>query len=404
LATACVKDLDCRGLRVLIRVDFNVPSRLDGEILDDRRIRAALPTIRHVVDHGGIAIVMSHLGRPAGAGYEANLSLAGVATRLGELLGPKHPVVFVKGDCIGPDVTRAVESATAGQVLMLDNLRFSAGEKSNDANLGASLGALADAYVNDAFGAAHRTHASIVATPAAMEGKPCVAGLLLEKEIHFLSETLASPARPFIAILGGAKVSDKLAAIKNLLPRVDAVLVGGGMAYTFLKAQDHAIGNSLLESDMIDIAREILAEAANCGTDLVLPTDHVCAQRIDRDATVRTCELGIPSEWIGLDIGPETLVHWCERVSHAGTVVWNGPVGVFETPPFDAGTAGLAAALAHASKRHKTVTIVGGGETAAAVEVAGVASSITHVSTGGGASLQMLEGRALPGLLALDSV
>ena len=401
MATACVKDLGCRGLRVLVRVDFNVPRSSDGEILDDRRIRAALPTIKHVIEHGGIAIVMSHLGRPAGTGYEADLSLASVAARLGELLGPAHPVVFVKGDCVGPDVIHAVDSAAAGEVVMLDNLRFSAGEKSNDANLGASLGALADAYVNDAFGTAHREHASIVATPAAMEGKPCVAGLLLAKEIHFLSDSLASPARPFIAILGGAKVSDKLAAIKNLLPRVDAVLVGGGMAYTFLKAQDHAIGNSLLEPDMIETAREVLAEAANCDTDLVLPTDHVCAQGIGPDVTVRVCELGVPPAWIGLDIGPETLVKWCERVSHAGTVVWNGPVGVFETPPFDAGTLGLATALASASKRHKTVTIVGGGETAAAV--AGLASSITHVSTGGGASLQMLEGRALPGLLALDS-
>jgi phosphoglycerate kinase len=388
---------------VLVRVDFNIPLSPEGEIVDDRRIRAAVPTIKQIVTQGGIAIVMSHLGRPAGVGFEAALSLRAAADRLGELLGPKHPVRFVQGDCVGPDVSAAVESATAGEVVMLDNLRFHAGENLNDAELGASLASLADAYVNDAFGSAHRLHASMVATPAAMPERPRVSGLLLEKEIHFLSDTLAEPRRPFIAILGGAKVSDKLGAIQNLLPLVDAVLVGGGMAYTFLKAAGQAIGDSLLEPEMLETAGRLLEQAAEAGTDLLLPSDHRCAERIASDATVRTCELGIPPGWIGLDIGPETLDAWCNRVSEAGTVLWNGPVGVFETPPFDVGTTGLAAALASATRQRETITIVGGGETAAAVEAAGLSDALTHVSTGGGASLAMLEGRELPGLVALTS-
>ncbi len=288
--------------------------------------------------------------------------------------------------------------------MLLDNLRFDAGEKSNDPAFGAALAACADAYVNDAFGTAHRAHASMVAVPEAMGDAPCVAGFLLEKEIHFLSEVLRDPNRPFVAILGGAKVSDKLAAIENLLPRVEAVLVGGAMAYTFLQAQGQLIGESLLEEDMVPIAARLLEQASASGVELFLPTDHFCAERIGDGVDVRTCELGIPPGWMGLDIGPETVERWSGLLHTARTVVWNGPVGVFETPPFDTGTMALAHAVAKVTGRRKAVTIVGGGETAAAVERAGVAGEISHVSTGGGASLCMLEGAELPGLASLDRV
>jgi len=403
MATAQVAELQCSGQRVLVRVDFNVPLESDGTIIDDRRIRAALPTIRHILKGGGLPILMSHLGRPRGVGPEAAFSLRPVAAALQALLGERHQVHFVDGACRGADAVAAIEEAKPGDVVLLDNLRFEAGEKSNDAELGAAVASLGDAYVNDAFGTAHRAHASMVAVPDAMKGKPRVAGDLLQQEIHYLSEVMASPGRPFIAMLGGAKVSDKLAAIRNLIPSVDAILVGGAMAYTFLHARGEHVGNSLVEPDMIETAAALLDEAEKAGTELVLPADHVCAERIEEDATVRVCEFGIPDGWMGLDIGPETQAAWAARLKAARTIVWNGPVGVFEQPPFDEGTVALAKAMAHATRKHHAVTIVGGGETAAAVERAGVAGRLSHVSTGGGASLRMLEGAVLPGLASLDS-
>ncbi len=397
-----VTDLDCKGKRVLVRVDFNVPLDADGLVMDDRRIRMAMPTIKHILAHGGKPILMSHLGRPAGTGPEAGASLAPVAARLGELLGVRHPVRFVQGACRGEAAISAVSQAGRGDVVLLDNLRFEAGEKTNDPSLSADIAALGDAYVNDAFGTAHRAHASMVGVPEAMQDKPCVAGLLLAKELRFLSEALDDPKRPFAAILGGAKVSDKLGAIKHLLDRVDLILVGGAMAYTFLKAKGEAIGESLCETDMLDVASELMDQAATQGVDLLLPTDHVCATEVAEGVSVRTCEIGIPSGLMGLDIGPETAAYWHDRLQTAKTIVWNGPMGVFEQPPFDAGTTAIAKALAEASGKHKAITIVGGGETAAAIERAGVANQITHVSTGGGASLRMLEGASLPGVDALD--
>jgi phosphoglycerate kinase len=404
MPTRSVRDIDCQGKRVLIRVDFNVPLDDTGAILDDRRIAAALPTIQYVLKGGGIAVVMSHFGRPAGTGFEREYTLAPVAERLQSLLGDKHPVHFVSGACVGDAVTAAVSSASPGEVVLLDNLRFEPGEKSNDASFGAAVALLGDAYVNDAFGTSHRAHASMVAVPQAMSRAPRVAGLLLEKELHFLSDTLADPKRPFAAILGGAKVSDKLATIENLLPRVDAIFVGGAMAYTFLRAAGESIGESLLEEDMVPTARLLLEESANSSTEIVLPTDHQCAERIEANAKVRICELGIPKGWMGLDIGPETEAAWRGRLLNMKTVIWNGPVGVFEQPPFDHGTIGIAKTLAQATHKHHAVTVIGGGETAAAVRAAGVADRLSHVSTGGGASLRMLEGADLSGLDALETI
>ncbi|MCH2142381.1 MAG: phosphoglycerate kinase [Phycisphaerales bacterium] len=398
-----VMDLDCTDARVLVRVDFNVPLDQDGHVLDDRRIRMALPTIEHILKHNGIPVLMSHFGRPSGTGPEPDASLAPVASRLGSLLGSKHPVHFIEGNCRGESVTSAVSQAGIGEVVLLDNLRFDAGEKTNDPALSRDLAALGDAYVNDAFGTAHRAHASMVGVPQAMGDKPCVAGLLLAKELKFLSEAMEDPKRPFAAVLGGAKVSDKLGAIKHLLERVDLILVGGAMAYTFLQARGELIGRSLCEQDMLETAQELMRTAESRGVDLLLPQDHMCAEALAEGVTVRTCEIGIPEDLMGLDIGPETAAAWDQRLQKAATIVWNGPMGVFEQPPFDRGTTAIAKAIAHASKRHKAMSIVGGGETAAAVEQAGVAGRITHVSTGGGASLRMLEGAVLPGIEALDA-
>ncbi len=401
---ASVKDLECRGQRVLVRVDFNVPLDANQAIMDDRRIRAAIPTIQTVLKAGGTPILMSHLGRPAGTGPEPGASLAPVATRLQSLLGSKHNVHFVEGACRGPAVETAIDAVQPGDVVLLDNLRFEAGEKANDSAFGAEVAALGQAYVNDAFGTAHRAHASMAAVPDAMPSSaPKVAGLLLDKELHFLRSAIDDPKRPFFAVLGGAKVSDKLGAITHLLPHVDAVFVGGAMAYTFLKATGEDVGASLVEADMVDTATSLRAQADDAGTELLLPLDHVCAQRIEAAADTRVCEIGIPEGWMGLDIGPETRASWAARLSGAGTVVWNGPMGVFEQPPFDAGTVAIARAVADATRRHKAVTVIGGGETAAAVERAGVADQVSHVSTGGGASLRMLEGADLPGLASLDA-
>ena len=392
MAIKSVLDLQPSGKRVLIRVDFNVPLHADGSVLDDRRIRMTLPTIRLVVEGGGIAVCLSHLGRPSGNGFEPGLSLRTVADRLRELLGPQHPVHFVEGASRGPAAEAAVQAARPGDVVLLDNLRFEAGEKKGDANYAQAMARLGDAYVNNAFGTAHRADASMVALPQAMADKPRVAGLLLAKELRFLGQAIQSPRRPFHAVLGGAKVSDKLGAIEHLLKKVDSVVVGGGMAYTFLAARGASVGASLVETDMIDTAAELMQQATAAGSAIHLPVDHRCARSIDSVVDVRIEEGGVPDGWMGLDIGPSTIDGFVQLLEVAGTVIWNGPMGVFETPPFDRGTVAVARALKQATQANEAITIVGGGETAAAVAAAGVADDLSHVSTGGGASLCMLEG------------
>ena len=384
--------IEVQGRRVLVRVDFNVPLDAGGGIVDDRRIRMALPTLRSVLDRGGSLIVMSHLGRPAGDGWEAAYSLEPAAKRLAELL-PGTPVHVPGRDCVGPAVAEAVEALQPGEVLVLENLRFHAEEKSGDQAFAAELAGYGDIYVNDAFGTAHRNHASMVAVPESMSDRPRVAGLLLQKELRFLSEAIEDAVAPFIAVLGGAKVSDKLGAIRNLLPRVDAVIIGGGMAYTFLSAKGVAIGSSLLEPEMVEEAMLVLAEAERTGTTVLLPVDHQCASSPTDGAGATVIEGDIPDGLMGLDLGPVSAAAAAELLETAGTIVWNGPMGVFEQPPFDAGSRVVADAVVQATARG-AVSVIGGGETAAAVEQFNCADGVSHVSTGGGASLQMLEGRA----------
>jgi phosphoglycerate kinase len=384
-----VRDVDVGGRRVLVRVDFNVPLE-GGAVGDDTRIRASLPTIRHLVDAGARTILCSHLGRPKGK-PDPKYSLAPVAGRLGDLLG--RPVRMAP-DCVGETVERLVAGLGAGDVLLLENLRFHAEEEANDPGFARALASLADLYVDDAFGSAHRAHAS---TAGVARHVPAVAGFLLEKELAFLGRALTDPGRPFIAILGGAKVSDKIAVIRNLLGKVDTLLVGGGMANTFLKAQGRDVGASLVENEKVGIARELLATG---GDRLVLPVDAIVAERVDAGAERRTVGVdAVPAGWRILDIGPRTIDDFSRRLRGARTVVWNGPVGVFEVEPFAAGTVAIARALASLGD---AVTIVGGGDSAAAVERAGVTARIAHVSTGGGASLEFLEGRELPGVTALE--
>jgi len=391
--------IDPAGKAVLVRVDFNVPQDDAGAITDDRRIRMALPTIRSILDRGGRAILMSHLGRPAGKGFEQAFSLAPVATRLGELLG--RPVVLA-GDTGGPDSRAKAHALPAGGVLVLENVRFNKGEKKgDDPAYVAGLAALADAYVNDAFGTCHRTEASMHAVPAAMKGagKPAVVGFLVDKEIQYLSDAIARPKRPFVAILGGKKVSDKIAVITNLLAVCDHVLIGGAMAYTFSLAQGGRTGKSLVEPDKVGLAKELLAAG---GSKLVLPVDTHCAADFSPHAQRQIVKAGaIPDGFEGLDIGPDTAGRYAEIIRGAGTVVWNGPMGVFEMPPFDAGTKAVAAAVAAATAAG-AVTIIGGGDSAAAVEQLGYAERVSHVSTGGGASLEMLEGKAFETVAVLD--
>jgi phosphoglycerate kinase len=399
MAKKSVADIDPRGKTVLIRVDFNVPQDDAGAITDDRRIRMALPTIRSILDRGGKAVLMSHLGRPAGKGHEPAFSLAPVAKRLGEILGT--PVVLA-ADTGGPDAQAKATALPAGGVLVLENVRFNKGEKKgDDAAYVAGLAALADAYVNDAFGTCHRTEASMHAVPMAMKaaGKPAVSGFLVEKEIQYLSDAIAKPKRPFVAILGGKKVSDKIAVITNLLSICDHVLIGGAMAYTFSLAQGGKTGKSLIEPDKVELARELLAKG---GSKLVLPVDTHCADDFSAAANKEVVKAGaIPDGFEGLDIGPETARKYAAIIRGAGTVVWNGPMGVFELPPFDAGTKTVADAVAEATAKG-AITIIGGGDSAAAVEQLGYADKVSHVSTGGGASLEMLEGKAFATVAVLD--
>ncbi|MGP1272824.1 MAG: phosphoglycerate kinase [Phycisphaerales bacterium] len=400
MAKKTIDSVNVAGKKVLIRVDFNVP--LDGStITDDRRIAAALPSIRSVLDRGGSAVLMSHLGRPEGTGYESRYSLEPVARRLGELLG--REVSFPSQDCIDEDAEAAVHGLQPGGVVLLENLRFHKGEKKGDTDFAAKLAAYGDVYVNDAFGTCHRADASMVAVPRAMEGKPRVTGFLVEKEIRFLSEALAAPEKPFVVVLGGAKVSDKMAAIENLLPKATDVLVGGAMAYTFLHAMGKRVGDSRVESDRLDDAKRAIDLAAKLDAELFLPTDHVSGRAFTEngggDIEVHTD--AIPDGFMGLDIGPETQALYSRIISKARTVVWNGPMGVFEWRPFAVGTSTVAKAMARATEAGAT-TIVGGGDSAAAAEKFEVSDKVSHVSTGGGASLEMLEGKRFQAVELLD--
>lgn len=387
LAKLTVRDLDASGKRVFVRCDFNVPLQ-EGRITDERRIQAALPTIKHLLDQGARVILASHLGRPKGK-VDPAASLAPVAEVLARLLSA--PVKLVP-DCVGPTVEAAVAEMEPGQVLLLENVRFHAGEEQNDPELAKQMAAVADAYVNDAFGAAHRAHAS---TEGIARFLPAYAGLLVEKEIEFLGGALEDPQRPFVAILGGAKVADKIPVIESLLPKVDRLILGGGMAYTFFKAQGHEIGKSLLDEASLDFARSVLKDH---GDKVVLPVDCVVAAKLDPEAAAKVVAIdGIPADQLGADIGPESAKAFGEIIAAAGTVIWNGPMGVFEMEPFANGTRKVAEAMAESG----AVTIIGGGDSAAAVEQFGLADRFTHVSTGGGASLEFLEGKSLPGIAAL---
>jgi phosphoglycerate kinase len=383
-----IRDIDPRHKRLLVRVDFNVPLT-DGAVADDTRIRAALPTIQYLLEHGGEVILGSHLGRPKG-GPDPKYSLLPAAQHLSQLLGKPVPLV---ADCIGPLAEGAAAEMRPGEVILLENVRFHPEEEKNDPGFAQKLSVLADLYVNDAFGSAHRAHAS---TEGVAHLLPAVAGFLMEKEIEYLSQAIENPKHPYVAILGGAKISDKIGVIENLLTKADRVLIGGGMANTFFKAQGLAVGDSLVEDASLDTARGLLAKA---GDRLVLPVDVVLGDKFDAGAQVRTVAVsdGVPAGWRILDIGPRTVAAFGAALKGAALVVWNGPMGVFEFPAFAKGTNAVAQLVADSG----ATSIIGGGESVSAVEQAGLASKMSHISTGGGASLEMLEGKVLPGVAAL---
>ena len=387
-----VDDIDVSGKKVLVRCDFNVPLK-DGAITSDKRIVAALPTIKYLLEHGAAVILCSHLGRPKGE-FKPEFSLAPVAVRLGELLG--KPVIMAK-DVVGEDAKAKAAALKPGELLMLENVRFEAGETKNNPDLAKAFASLAEIYVNDAFGSAHRAHAS---TAGVADYLPAVCGFLIQKEITVMGKALSDPKRPFVAILGGAKVSDKIGVINNLLDKVDTLIVGGGMAYTFAKAQGYSIGDSLCEDDKVELAREMLEKAKAKGVKLLLPVDNRVGDKFDANCSVKVVGSdNIPDGWMGMDIGPETEKLFCEAIKGAGTVVWNGPMGVFEFDKFAGGTLAVAKAVADSG----AVSIIGGGDSAAAVAKLGFGDKMTHISTGGGASLEFLEGLELPGIAALNN-
>ena len=385
-----VRDIDVKGKRVLVRVDYNVPIK-EGKVGDDTRIRAAMPTLNYLLEHGAAVILFSHLGRPKG-GPDPKFSLKPVAEYLSQLAG--KPVAFAE-DCVGPAAEVAAKALQPGGILLLENTRFHPEEEKNDLELAKKMAALADVYVNDAFGSAHRAHSS---TEGVARFLPAVAGFLMEEEIKYLGQAIANPKKPFIAILGGAKISDKIGVIRNLLTKADQVLIGGGMANTFFKAQGYPVADSLVEDAALETARQLLQVG---GTRLRLPVDMVVGDKFEAEANSKTMPMGsVPDGWRIMDIGPATVAAYAKIVAGAGTVVWNGPMGVFEFPKFAHGTIGVAKAVADSS----AISIIGGGDSVAAVSAAGLADRITHISTGGGASLEMLEGLVLPGLAALQDL
>ena len=387
-----ILDVDVAGKKILLRCDFNVPQDKEtGAITSDKRIVAALPTIRYLLEKKAAVIACSHLGKPKGE-WKAKLSLAPVAERLSELLGQE--VIFAK-DIVGEDAKAKAAALQGGQILLLENLRFDPREEKNDPSFAEELASMAELYVSDAFGTVHRAHASTAGVAAYL---PAVSGLLVAKELEVMGGALNNPKRPFVAVLGGAKVSDKIGVINNLLDKADTIIIGGGMAYTFAKAQGGSIGKSLCEEDKLDYAREMIAKAEKNGVRLLLPSDTMAADDFSNDAKRQVVStMAIPDGWEGMDIGPDTIRTFCDAVKGAGTVVWNGPMGVFEFENFAAGTRAMAQALADSG----AITIVGGGDSAAAVEQMGFADKITHISTGGGASLEFLEGLELPGVACL---
>ena len=390
-----IDDLQLTGKRVFIRVDFNVPLNERRKVSDDTRIREALPTLQLALKMGGKVIIASHLGRPKGV--DPKLSLEPAATRLSELLGKEHEVVLAD-DCIGDGVKKNARDLKEGQVLVLENLRFHKEEEANDEAFARELAQLADVYINDAFGTAHRAHASTAGMVPFVKEK--AAGLLMRKEIEFLGKLIKNPEKPYVAILGGSKVSDKMKVIENLLPKVDVLLIGGAMAYTFLKVEGVEVGKSRVELDKLDVARKALEAARRLGKEIVLPMDHIVgSEPSNKGVVMETSERAIPVDMMGLDIGRKTRANFRQHILGAKTVLWNGPMGIFEIPKFAEGTRQVAEAMAD---NKQATTVVGGGDSAAAVQQMGLASKLSHVSTGGGASLELLEGRELPGLKALE--
>jgi phosphoglycerate kinase len=411
-----IKDIDVRGKKVLMRVDFNVPLNDSQEITDDTRIRAALPSIRYLFDQGAALILMSHLGRPKGTGFEAAFSLQPVAAQLASLLNRE---VKVAADCL--DADDAVAALQCGELLLLENTRFHKAEegkvktegmseaeaaeakavmKAKKAAMAEKLASYGEVYVNDAFGTAHRDHASTASICKYMKKKnaPCVAGFLMQKELDYLGAAVEAPQRPFVAIIGGAKVSGKLEVLQSLMKKVDTILIGGGMAYTFLKAQGHGIGKSLCEDDLLETAKATLAAAKEAGVTFMLPLDNVAADKFAADAKTQIVGDEMPADWMSLDIGPETIAAYSAEIKKAKTIVWNGPMGCFEMPAFAQGTMAICQAVAESG----AISIIGGGDSVSAVNQSGLADKMTHISTGGGASLEFLEGKELPGCSALD--
>ena len=389
-----IRDVNVEGKRVFVRCDFNVPLDENGKITDENRIQGALPTIKYLLDHGAKVVLASHLGRPKN-GPEAKFSLKPVAERLNQLLGGK---VTMANDVIGEDAQKKVTALKNGEAVLLENVRFHKEEEKNDPEFAKKLASFADIFVNDAFGTAHRAHASTEGISHFV--KTSVAGFLIEKELKVMGGALADPKRPFVAILGGAKVSDKIGVINNLLEKVDKLLIGGAMAYTFIVAKGGKVGMSKLEADKVDLAKELLEKAKAKGVELYLPVDTVIAQEFKADAESKVCEtMAIPDGWEGLDIGPKTAELFAGVIKTAKTVIWNGPMGVFEFPKFAVGTKAVAQALAD---NPEAITIIGGGDSAAAIEQLGYADKVTHISTGGGASLEFLEGKVLPGIACLN--